>query len=331
MSEANTTGNGAAAAAVPRDEAKADKNEQNSVEKYIIITEAMLKNLLLHPPLWKAQHYRPIVDKISEIARNPANYPPYADSWGVERTILTPGISNQLTNRTMDRPNKNVLHLQITHVDMTERADPIHINKQTANIGTRQRWKYTAVDGDNNTFLLRIDSTLNHMGMTLVPGTIAKVTSSFPAYFNHDDSNDNRCAVVIRDFVIVGRQPVPDDLLSGGNNNKSAIKAVKKKALPKKRKEEQPSKPLCDGCLCSKHGVAFELCLTKIIPPDTIPLPIVARDCVFANMEVEDMTVYQFHGAGNRIDLPECVIYAVRDLYKKDNIDVEVVEEFENE
>jgi len=349
MSKPNATKSGAAAAAVPRDEAKADKDEQNAMDKLLDITDAMLDTLLAKPELWKAKQFKPVVDKISEIARNPSAYPPSTTSWGVERTILTQGISNQLTDRTMDRPNENVLYLQITAAEMTEQADPIRINEQSANIGKRQRWKFSAVDGDNNAFLLRIDSTLNHVGMTLAPGTIAKVTSSFPVYFNHDDSNDNRCAVVIRNFDIVGSQPVPDDLLSGGKNNKSAIKAAKKKGLLTKRKEPadtsatlQASKPICNGCLCSKHGVAFDLCLSKIIPPETVPLPIVARDCVFANMEVEDMsnsnkrfllyyyyatTVYQFHGAGNRIDLPECVIYAVRDLYKRDNIDMTNVDE----
>ena len=340
MSKQNNTKTGAAT--TWRDEEKDEKKEIQSLERLLGITDAMLGTLLKDPRLWMTPNYKSVVDKITEIARNPVVYPPSPTSWGVERSKLTKGISDELTKRRMDLPNENKLCIQITHAEKKERTDPIGLNEQSTNIGTRQRWLFTAVDGDGNTFLLRIDSTLNHAGMTLTPGTIAEVTSSFPVYFNHEDTNDNRCAVVVRKFDIVGRQPVPDDLLSGGNNNKSAIKAEKKKG-PKKRKKPaadttattQPSKPTCDGCLCSKHGVAFDLCLSKIIPPATVPLPIVARDCVFADLDVKDMsnsnkrfllyyyyatTVYQFHGSGNRIDLPECIIYAVRDLYKEENI-----------
>ncbi|KAL7524915.1 hypothetical protein ACHAXR_001740 [Thalassiosira sp. AJA248-18] len=56
----------------------------------------------------------------------------------------------------------------------------------------------------------------------------------------------------------------------------------------------------------------------------------VARECVFANKDVELMspsekrfllyyyfatTVYQFRGKGNRVELPECLKEAVRALY----------------
>jgi hypothetical protein len=115
-------------------------------------------------------------------------------------------------------------------------------------------------------------------------------------------------------------------------------------AKPKKRKKAPTSttqelvKPTCNGILCSKHGLTFgNLCLAELIPPKTVPLPLVARDCVFVTMDMNEMmnnnkrfllyyyyatTVYQFHGSGNRVDLPECIIYAIRALYPKVTIDV---------
>ena len=72
------------------------------------------------------------------------------------------------------------------------------------------------------------------------------------------------------------------------------------------------------------------MCITECIKPREVPLAIVAQECVFVTRDLEDMsqsdnrfllyyyyatTVYQFHGKGNRIMLPECLKYAIRELY----------------
>ena len=63
-------------------------------------------------------------------------------------------------------------------------------------------------------------------------------------------------------------------------------------------------------------------------------LSLVARECVFATKELPDImpndkrflcyyccvtTTCQFRGKGNRIELPECVKWAVREIYPNDN------------
>jgi hypothetical protein len=228
MSAPSTKDDGAAVATQkPRDEVKKEQVEKKFITNLVNNADTCLSLLLQRAELWDSPLYSDVRVKICEIARKPLQYPPPPIGWGVDRNCLTKGISNQLTNRTMDRPNMNVVYLQITHADCVKRTESIGINELSRDIGTQHRWKFTGVDGDNNTFLLRIDSALNVAAMTLTPGTIAQVTSSFPVYFNHDDSNDNRCAVVVRKFEIVGKQPVPDDLLSGGNNNKSAISSAR--------------------------------------------------------------------------------------------------------
>eukprot|EP00985_Skeletonema_marinoi_P018418 scaffold10289_cov75-Skeletonema_marinoi.AAC.2 len=339
MSTPNT--NAKAAANKPRDEVKKEALERKFIENLRENTETFLSMMLHDAKLWDHADNIIIRDKISEISRKPSKYPPPLTSWGVERDQLTKDVSDQLKNREMDRPNNNDIYLQITHADCEKRKEHVGIDDLSHDIGTRQRWKFTAVDGDGNAFLFRIDSTLNIAGMTLTPGTIAKVSSSFPVYFAYDNAKDDRCAVVARKFDIVGKQPIPDDLLAGKNNKK----AIKAKTI-KKRKEhptnntsttQPPTKPTCNGLLCSQHGVAFDLCLSTVIPPNTAPLAIVARDCVFATMDVKDMmnnhkrfllyyyyatTIYQFHGAGNRVDLPECIIFAIRNLYPRDTVDV---------
>ena len=70
---------------------------------------------------------------------------------------------------------------------------------------------------------------------------------------------------------------------------------------------------------------------------DSISLDLIARDCVFATRVVSEMsnsdkrfllyyyyatTVYQFHGKGNRVELPECLKTAVQTMYPPENIDM---------
>ena len=86
----------------------------------------------------------------------------------------------------------------------------------------------------------------------------------------------------------------------------------------------------CGGRLCSKHGISFSTCLSKCVPVKNLSLSRVAQECVFVTMELHEMepnhlrflcyyyyatSVYQFHGKGNRVELPDCILDEIRDAY----------------
>jgi len=86
----------------------------------------------------------------------------------------------------------------------------------------------------------------------------------------------------------------------------------------------------CEGELCSKAQVEFITCITKCVPIDKVPLKKVANECVFFNVDFDKAvnknrrfllyyyyatSVYQFHGSGNRIELPKCLVTAIRKKY----------------
>jgi len=67
----------------------------------------------------------------------------------------------------------------------------------------------------------------------------------------------------------------------------------------------------CTGNLCSKHGIAFAVCLVGSVPIKNVSIGKVARECVFVDRELKDMannlkcfllyyyyatSVYQFYG-----------------------------------
>ena len=114
---------------------------------------------------------------------------------------------------------------------------------------------------------------------------------------------------------------------------------MKKQRVQPSDDNNQPLAPAsnlcnCNGDLCSKHGVEFVTCLTECVPVESISLPLVARECVFATRKLEDMTssekifllyyyyattIYQFYGKGNQVELPECVKRAVRALHPNED------------
>jgi len=245
-------------------------------------TQRCLSLLLKGPPdLWNRPAFDDIRSSINTIVANPEKYPLSPGGWGESRDCLTKEVANRLKSRSMEADcecgtDKNAIYLQISSSTCMTKPNTIGINGSTTDI-TRQVWKFNALDGDNNPLIFRIDSTLNAKAMSLATGTIAKVTTYFPVYFNYDNQNDTRCAIVARSFEVVGRQHLPPGISTSVGNNGKAIKVKpEKKPRPKKRKEspssttQQATPPTCNGNLCSKHGVAFGLCLAALIPPNFV-------------------------------------------------------------
>ena len=183
-------------------------------------------------------------------------------------------------------------------------------------------WKLNAVDGDNNIITIRLDSTLNSEAALLSAGTVIKVESAFSIYMNFGDLYDDRCALVLRDFSVLCRRPLPIQM-NGPPERLKVAEIVSKPAAT-------VSNCKCTGNLCSQHGIDFVVCLTKCVPISGLSLEKIARECVFVNKELKDMknnnkrfllyyyyatSVYQFHGRGNRVVLPECLVTAIRNEY----------------
>jgi len=126
----------------------------------------------------------------------------------------------------------------------------------------------------------------------------------------------------VRKFEVVGRHPVPPDLQGAP---KQRIVPEKERKMPRKKqcievvnKKNPPDIKVtyeatltCHGEWCSQHGVEFVTCLTVCVPVNSVSIPLVARECVFATQKFSNMiardkrfllyyyyatTIYQFHG-----------------------------------
>ncbi|KAL7547930.1 hypothetical protein ACHAWF_011205 [Thalassiosira exigua] len=260
-----------------------------------------------------------------EITGDPSTYPlkKEVEYFGHGTEVLTKNIGMRLNQKQLSttRPEEDKIYLQVTHAESTMSSSSI--DDVTVSV---QKWKFTAIDGDETSIMLRIDSTLN-AGNLLTPGAVVEVHSFAPVYFRYDDEGERRCAIVVRKFEVVGRQVL----------SQTQLGPPKKRAkLTKPTKKHEPNQVsigdggFCSGELCSKYGVEFVTCLTECIPVQEVSLSLVARECFFATRSLEMMTprdkrflfyyyyattVYQFHGRGNRVELPECLKMAVRQLY----------------
>jgi hypothetical protein len=192
-----------------------------------------------------------------------------------------------------------------------------------------------------------MDSTLNSQATLLEEGTILKLEPFFPIYFKFDDKTSMECALLVKDFSVLGMKPVPSHLLG---QPESRLSVSRKMDLPKNESDQVDldSQTVCDskddganipaikssGEVCSNHGIQSIVCVTECIPVTDVSLLAVAKECILATKPLRDMTpkekrfllyywyptsVYQFRGKGNRVNLPNCLVWVIRALYLEPN------------
>lgn len=322
-----------------RDESKRKTEAQKVMKKVIDGGCCLFRWIRQHPDLWQSDGMDEFRKMAYEVTGDPEKYPPpkEEDGWGVELDSLSKNIGELLFSKGMPimKPTSDAIYLQITHSNFKQQTNII----DNCTVNHRQ-WRGVASDGDKMSIVMRIDSTLNTAGNLLAPGTIVLVQSYLPVYFRYDVNDDKSCAIVVRKFEVVGRRPVPSEL-AGPPKHRVVPKKEKKQPTrkPPKKKQRVETKSdeasvqecCCNGQLCSQHGVEFVVCLTECVPTvQSVSLALIARECVFVTKKLSEMTpsdkrfllyyyyattIYQFHGKGNRVELPECLKNAVRTLY----------------
>ena len=325
-----------------KDEEKDEEKKAQEKEGYIAIIEAVLGKLISSPESWNDVALDKVRSMICQLGSDPIKYPPPCGQVATthpapcEPTVqLTKGLADALYNRkAIDFGDVIIIQISAASADMvnTKIVDSFGSTRSTNDEIKYRRWLLNAVDDDNDVLTVRLDSTINSKGVLLTPGAVIKVTSAFPIYWDYGSEYDMRCAIVIRDFSILCYRGVPIN-----TNQPPERREVANSAAPTAQPttdvvnhREGQQKCVCTGRECSKHGVQFAVCVRKCVPIKGISLEKVARECVFVDKEFRDMTnrnkrfllyyyyatsVYQFHGKGNRVDLPKCILSEVRSVY----------------
>jgi len=319
---------------VEKDEERAIKKRKLELETRVRNAAALLDILEQCPWLFGTNTFQPLRDRILAIADNPRKYPrtPQAQGWGKTAADLTKKIGTGMYHRTLSTNDLDGDPIILQVVQTEDHV--VHSTIGSSSFSTR-KLKMAAIDGDGMPIMLRVDSTLNAEAATmLTKGTIVAIPSFITLYFNYDDEKDLRCALVARSFERVGYQPIDAGIYKNLHLNYTVQETTEKAT-------QSCAKPApgcnCGGKLCSKYGLNFIVCLTECIPVESISLELVIRDCVFVTKTLEEMTnsdkrfllyyyyatsVYQFHGKGNRVELPNCLIAAVRALHPPEKMEL---------
>ena len=308
-------------------EVKEKAQKESDKAEMIAITETLLGVILSNQKSWNESSLDNVKSMIQQIGTDRITYPPSlgeddnssADETRSAHPSLSESIGKSLYKReSIDFSNVTLQITWASSENTTTKLNGNIVSVQQKDIPYRL-WKMNAIDKDQTVITVRLDSTLNSEGKFLSPGAVIQVTSAFPLYMNYGDMYDMRCAIVLRQFTIIRRLPVPSGSV-GPPVERLKVDRFKSDVDISTMKCNDKSTVKCKRCvgqICSKHGIDFTICLAKCVPIRNVSLSKVARECVFVNKELKDMSnknkrfllyyyyatsVYQFHGKGNRVN-----------------------------
>ena len=74
-----------------------------------------------------------------------------------------------------------------------------------------RKWRFKAVDMDDMSINVRLNSTLNSAAVILTPRAVVEIELFIPIWFCYPDEDDMRCCIVIKKFKVVGHQLLKED------------------------------------------------------------------------------------------------------------------------
>ena len=150
------------------------------MEKTIEDGLALLRWVKKAPTLWECDRMKEFCNLAYEITGDPSKFRPRKEEgWVINIDDLTKDVGSLLFDRGIPimKPHGNIC-LLVTHAEMGTKS--YELDNCTDNI---RQWKFTAIDGDNKSIVLRIDTSLNTAGNLLSPGTVIMIESCISIYY----------------------------------------------------------------------------------------------------------------------------------------------------
>lgn len=273
------------------------------------------------------------------------------DDQAADVSLLTPAadltddaIEDVLTNgfvKGLQDPNEDVQHDPgpIVQVLAVKHVDPLHAYGHTASVRPIQ---FTLADGDHYVIPARVSVRMTDKAEGVGNGYVIQIKQAhrFDADLYNDDQSQPTLGII--DFDILGRGNVI------GNPQVCRSRPVEEVAAAAKSNtasthdldgwnfEENEPPPVPDPCTapgrsCSMAGVNFyRRCVCEEHPVGDQDLEDIKKVYYAATEEVADMTmahkrnmlywlyatdVYGWRGWQNRLELPPCLVFAIRKLY----------------
>lgn len=304
------------------------QKRQRSNEDFLATHIANMNNIIdairEEKDIWKRQDLDRLRSFVCEVVAKPTEFPLQVDLEKRGNNLeLTKGFATALYEKKLESSANNPV-VQVYAV--TSRKVEV---SGIANHGKHYTLRYTveAIDGDHKVVVLVMNSCLNSIMGTLEIGHIIQLTDFVPIYRSVDDGNQHNCRILANSYDILALTNVPEEFYKPDVAPSEATVSVEKNPSV-----EDVSK--CNGYFCSINGVTFLKCISELKDPKSIELGTIARDNPFVDIEVEKMknsekrfilyywyatNIYKVSGKSNRLELPDCLTTAIRNLYPEED------------
>ena len=223
----------------------------------------------------------------------------------------------------------------------------VHYKKRRYNQTYTRQYSLLAVDGDNQSVHLSINTSLNSRICIIEEGSMIRLDLYRQLFYSYSGNEKPQTVIVlVSNFTLFGRVPLNESSNededaplaltidfqrpntenskeNAGANHGINAGASRDTTLAWVDNGESP----CDGRNCSKYGMHFTTCVTDCFPVPSLNLTNVVGECPFVTKELSQMpdsdkrflcyywyatNVYGYNGKGNVAELPPCLLNEVR-------------------
>jgi hypothetical protein len=319
--------------------------------------EAMVNIIMRDPKKLNNRIFDPIRTLVTDAVLHPTKYDltmQAAANPMRQQPSDRPNLSGAIAQKLRRRQEIDVTispRVQVTakSLDYSNRTQPhVHVLK---------RFTLHVIDENYENINVKVNSGLNSFMDGVEVGTVLTLVQFQPMYFNYEDGSDDRVLILLNRFINHGffevpngklQQPDPSynitirDEANSDNNVESRIGSGSAGSANNSNQNEEnpsgniqpPTIPECRGRLCSQCGITFLRCITQCHPLENVDLEAAAMENPFADRPVDGMdnpdkrfvlyywyatNIYSIFGKQNRVKLPPCLIWAIRNLHPSDN------------
>mmetsp|Transcript_23914 Transcript_23914/g.39424 ORF Transcript_23914/g.39424 Transcript_23914/m.39424 type:complete len:372 (-) Transcript_23914:79-1194(-) len=312
-------------------------------------TKHMFQKILAQPDMLKWNELAHVRQFCATVLHNPDKYhldigdsrmiiqPSTADAEGEAVIALTEGYIECVARREDTSSLASEPILQVVSRETKYRNNVNITTDKHGSYSVQMQFTHlTLCDGDGNIIVGRVVAHLTHEARKLEPGDIIQLPL-FTELTHRMGTSKAMPALFIANFRKIGYSELPENVktepITCDETNQSTNATDESTAGDQQcnlQKDVSNAKCVYGKRLCSIHGVEMIGCICELHPVKRLNLQTLKEDCYFAKDEVKDMTnsqkrcmiywwyatnIYSICGKRNRLQLPDCLVNAVRTAY----------------
>ena len=249
----------------PRDELKRKKEVNTNVNGAIGVCAKVCEAVMQKPWSITNPEFKFLREFVHVVSSQPHLYPPLLPTNAPRletcdaQSTLTKGVATSLYGRQTFLKKMAVV---ITMIDDSEVSVATTSSSKSKKSEKMKRITLQVADGDHNIVTVKLATQFNTSSSLLDTGCILEIISYTPIYYNFNDHEDDRVAILLLGFHVLGTTKLPKELHEIMHSKRPRlVVAVETKTEPVEQdtSNEAAKKEICTGQICSTPDVC--LCL----------------------------------------------------------------------